>query len=112
VGTSTPADIEAALTAARRAQPEWARLPAVERGKLLRQMADVIARHSDELRDLLVLEVGKPVSQAKDEVAFADSFLRYNAEWDRRLEGEILDGDVAGEEIHLRREPVGVVAAI
>lgn len=45
-------------------------------------------------------------------MGFAQLFLRYNADWDRRLEGEILQGDVAGEVIHLLRVPVGVVAAI
>ena len=57
-------------------------------------------------------EVGKPVSQAIGEVAFAEAFLRYNASWDRHLEGEILAGDVPDETIHLLREPIGVVAAI
>ena len=47
------------------------------------------------LRDLLVSEVGKPAAQAASEVAFAEAFLRYNASWDRHLEGEILAGDVA-----------------
>src|SRR6201999_3623760 len=61
---------------------------------------------------LIVTEVGKPTEQALGELAFAEGFLRYNAEWDRRLEGEILPGDVAGETIPLLREPIGVIAAI
>ncbi len=46
------------------------------------------------------------------ELAFAASFMSYNAEWDRRLDGDLLPGDVTGEHIDLRREPLGVIAAI
>jgi lactaldehyde dehydrogenase/glycolaldehyde dehydrogenase len=109
---STSEDASAALSAARRAQPAWSRRPPIERGDLLRSIADVFAANRTLLRDLLVSEVGKPATQAASEVAFAEAFLRYNAGWDRHLEGEILAGDVAGETIHLLRAPVGVVAAI
>jgi lactaldehyde dehydrogenase/glycolaldehyde dehydrogenase len=112
LASSTTEDAHAALTAARRAQPMWSRKPMVERGDLLRSIADVFAANRKLLEDLLVKEVGKPVAQATGEVAFAEAFLRYNAGWDRHLEGEILAGDVAGETIHLLRAPVGVVAAI
>jgi lactaldehyde dehydrogenase / glycolaldehyde dehydrogenase len=101
-----------ALAAARRAQSAWAQTPAPVRGELVREIADLLAAHADELAMLLVAEVGKPLRQAFAEVAFAERFLRYNAEWDLRLEGEILPGDVHGEAIHLLRAPVGVVAAI
>ena len=105
-------DVEAALASARRAQPGWASTPASIRGGHLRAMADVIADHADDLVGLIVQEVGKPRHEAEGEVAFAEGFLRYNAEWDRRLEGEILPGDSPGEVIHLLRAPIGVVAAI
>lgn len=112
VPSATAEEVEAALDAAHRAQPEWARTPAVVRGDHLRAMADLVSEHAELLADLLVKEVGKPTDQAAGEVGFAAAFLRYNAEWDRRLEGEILPGDVPGESIHLLRAPVGVVAAI
>jgi lactaldehyde dehydrogenase/glycolaldehyde dehydrogenase len=110
--TATDDEVEAALQAAKRAQAAWARLPAVRRGDYLRAMAETIAGHAQQLQDLLVRDVGKPAQQAAGEVAFAEAFLRYHADWDRRLEGEILPGDVPGEVIHLTRAPVGVVAAI
>jgi lactaldehyde dehydrogenase/glycolaldehyde dehydrogenase len=112
IASSTATEVEEALTAARRAQPEWSRRPAMERGDYLRAIADVIAANHDALEQIIVAEVGKPAAQAAGEVGFAEAFLRYNADWDRRLEGEILPGDVAGEVIHLLRSPVGVVAAI
>jgi lactaldehyde dehydrogenase / glycolaldehyde dehydrogenase len=112
VASATDDDVHRALDAARRAQPGWARTPSIERGAHLRALADLIADERDRFARLLVQEVGKPLAQADGEVAFAESYLRYNAEWDRRLEGEILPGDVPGETIHLMRVPVGVVAAI
>ena len=110
--SATDAEVDAALEAAARAQRDWSRTPTPARGAQIRAMADLIAEHKDHLANLISQEVGKPLSQAHDEVAFAEGFLRYNAEWDRRLEGEILPGDSPNETIHLLRVPLGVVAAI
>jgi lactaldehyde dehydrogenase/glycolaldehyde dehydrogenase len=110
--SASAADVEAALTAARRAQRGWARTSTIERGAKLRAIAAAIADNRDVLASLIVQEVGKPLEQALGEVDFASLFTSYNAEWDRRLEGEILPGDEAGEVIHLLRAPVGVVVAI
>ncbi|WP_432828632.1 aldehyde dehydrogenase family protein [Dactylosporangium sp. CA-092794] len=112
IASASPDQVRAALAAARAAAPGWSRTSAGERGRLLRRMADVIRMHADLLAETLVREVGKRAAEAAGEVAFAESFLRYNAEWDLRLEGEILPGDVPGEQVHLLRVPVGVVAAI
>jgi lactaldehyde dehydrogenase/glycolaldehyde dehydrogenase len=112
LASSTTSEVESALRAAERAQPAWARATAVTRGDYVRTIAELIAAHADRLVDLLVQEVGKPAAQARGEVAFAEGFCRYHAEWDRRLEGEILAGDTAGEAIHLLRAPIGVVVAI
>ncbi|HWL45244.1 MAG TPA: aldehyde dehydrogenase family protein [Ilumatobacter sp.] len=109
---ASPEQAHAALASSSDAQREWARVPAVERGLLLRQLADLIAANKELLAGLITDEVGKRHSEAADELAFAESFIRYNAEWDRRLEGELLPGDSPGEQVHLRREPLGVIAAI
>jgi len=112
VPSATAAEVHDALVAARRAQPDWAALSPITRGAHLRELADIVATHRDLLADVLVDEVGKPTGQAVGELEFAESLLRYNAEWDRRLEGEILPGDGPGEVIHLLRAPIGVVGAI
>jgi lactaldehyde dehydrogenase / glycolaldehyde dehydrogenase len=112
VASATDAEVHQALLAARDAQAAWARTPAVVRGGYLRAMADVVRANKDQLAALIVAEVGKPARQAADELDFVVGFLSYSAEWDRRLEGEILPGDVPGETIHLTHGPVGVVAAI
>jgi acyl-CoA reductase-like NAD-dependent aldehyde dehydrogenase len=84
VASATPSDVRAALEAARTAQRNWARRPAAERGAYLRAAADLVHRERDRLARLVSEEVGKPLAQAHGEVDFAEGFLRYNAEWDRR----------------------------
>ncbi|HUO66373.1 MAG TPA: aldehyde dehydrogenase family protein, partial [Gammaproteobacteria bacterium] len=105
VASATAQEVHAALAAARAAQRDWARRPAAERGAYVRAAADLVHRERDRLARLVSEEVGKPLAQAYGEIDFAEGFLRYNAEWDRRLEGEILPGDSAGETIHLLRVP-------
>jgi lactaldehyde dehydrogenase/glycolaldehyde dehydrogenase len=112
VESATAVEVRDALLAARDAQPVWARTPSGVRGQYLRAMADVLRANKDSLAAIIRSEVGKPASQATDELDFAIGLLSYSAEWDRRLEGEILPGDVPGESIHLTHAPVGVVAAI
>ena len=111
VASATAEEVNAALEAANRAQRGWAALSPITRGVHLRVLADVVRAHRDELADILVSEVGKPTSQAEGEVGFAEDLLRFNAEWDRRLEGEILPGETGGEVVHLLRAPIGVVGA-
>jgi lactaldehyde dehydrogenase/glycolaldehyde dehydrogenase len=110
--SSSDDDVERALLAARKAQTAWSLTSPIARGKHLRAIADLFAAHKPRLAELLVKEVGKPAAQAAGEVDFAELILRYTAEWDRRIEGEILPGDTPGEVIHLLRAPVGVVSAI
>jgi len=112
VASASGDDVHAALAGARRAQRQWGADSPIARGAHLRRIADIIAAHRETLADLLVSEVGKPSVQAQGEVDFAEALLRYSAEWDRRLEGEILPGEAPGEVIHLLRAPVGVVVAI
>ncbi len=112
IASATAAEVHDALAAARAEHLDRPRRTAAERGAYVRAAADLVHRERDRLARLVAQEVGKPLAQAYGEIDFAEGFLRYNAEWDRRLEGEILPGDSAGETIHLLRVPLGVVAAI
>jgi len=105
-------DIDAALDAAREAQYDWARRPAKDRGDALKAVADTMRAHKDELAELITNEQGKPISSARGEVAGAADLTEYNAEWDRRIEGDIVPSDASNESVHLVRKPHGVVAAI
>lgn len=105
-------DVVEAIAAARSAQPQWASLAAIERSAHLRAIADLLERHKKDLARTLVEEVGKPIGKAREEIDWAIGYARYSAEWDRRIEGEIVPSDNRNEAIHLMRAPLGVVAAI
>ncbi|HEY4214710.1 MAG TPA: aldehyde dehydrogenase family protein [Steroidobacteraceae bacterium] len=110
--SASATEVHEALAAAKKAQFDWAHTPAPQRGTFIRGAADLIKNNREMLARLVSQEVGKPLEQAYGEIDFAEGFLRYNAEWDRRLEGEILPADSKGETIHLLRVPLGVVSAI
>lgn len=74
------AAVDAAVAAATRAQSDWARRPANERGKLLTRWAEEIDRHLEPFARLIALEQGKPLSQARGEVGACSEFLRYSAQ--------------------------------
>ena len=105
-------DVEAAISAARAAGKEWAQRPAVERAGYLTQFATLVRQNADELTRLLVMEQSKTQALAAVEVSFTADYLDYMAGWARRLEGEIIPSDRAGEHIFLMRKPLGVVAGI
>jgi lactaldehyde dehydrogenase/glycolaldehyde dehydrogenase len=108
----SPEQIEVAVQAALEAQRAFAQESAPARGQLLRDVACVIDANAEELAQTVSREVGKPLSQARGEVAFSATYFRYMAEWDRRIEGEVLPGETHDETIALMRVPVGVVAVI
>ena len=112
VPDSSQADVDAAVAAAEAAQNEWARRPAVERGKVLRAIAAKILENVEPLARIITEEQGKILDLARIEVAFTAEYLCYMAEWARRIEGEILESDRPGETIFLFRQPIGVVGGI
>jgi len=112
VPAATEDDVRAATEAAREAQADWAARPAKERGDLLRAIADVIEDNVDPLSDTLVAEQGKTRSVAEYEIAAAADIARYMAEWDRRIEGDVVPGSTRRQSINLLRKPYGVVAGI
>jgi lactaldehyde dehydrogenase / glycolaldehyde dehydrogenase len=112
VPDSTAADVEAAISAAQSAQKEWSKRPAVARAKALRAIAAKIRENVEPLARVITEEQGKTLGLARVEVAFTADYLDYMAEWARRIEGEILESDRAGETILLFRQPIGVVGGI
>ncbi|WP_250485278.1 aldehyde dehydrogenase [Caballeronia sp. GaOx3] len=104
--------VDKAVAAARAAQPQWAARPAIERAGYLRKITEKIRANVDRLARIVSEEQGKTLSLAKLEVAFAADYIDYMAEWARRIEGEIVSSDRAGEQIFVFRKPLGVVAGI
>ncbi|MGB0211259.1 aldehyde dehydrogenase family protein, partial [Algiphilus sp.] len=104
--------VDEAVAAARRAQPAWERLPAIERAGYLRQVSAKLRERAERLAKIISREQGKVLPLARVEVAFTADYIDYMAEWARRLEGEVLSSDRPGEHMFLLRKPLGVVAGI
>jgi phenylacetaldehyde dehydrogenase len=109
-----PDDASAAVAAARRAfTGPWRKLTPYERGRLLQKVASAIESHADELAQLITLDNGKPLWEAKKEVATAVSWTEYYAGWCTKLLGETIPLSLPGSFLnYTTREPLGVVAGI
>lgn len=101
-----------AIEAAHAAQPAWAGKTARERAQILRRLHDLMLRHQDDLALLMTAEQGKPLAEARGEVAYSASFIEWFAEEAKRLYGDTVPGHAADKRILVLRQPVGVVAAI
>lgn len=104
--------VDAAVNAARKAQPAWERLAPIERANYLRKISAKLREHRTELAKIIVQEQGKIQQLAQVEVDFTADYIDYTAEWARRVEGEIIPSDRPTENIFLFRKPLGVVAGI
>ncbi|WP_236200888.1 aldehyde dehydrogenase [Pseudomonas pseudonitroreducens] len=109
---ASAAQVDSAIGAARAAQKGWAAKPAIERAGYLRRIAEKVRANAPRLARIITAEQGKVPALAEVEVNFTADYLDYMAEWARRLEGEVLTSDRAGEHIFLLRKPLGVVAGI
>ncbi|HEY2890862.1 MAG TPA: aldehyde dehydrogenase [Dongiaceae bacterium] len=112
VPNGTADDAERALEAARAAQPGWEALPPVERGTLLRRLAQLILENRERLARLVVAEQGKPLAEARGEIDGAALYLTHAAEEARRITGDILPSDNADEQIWIQRAAYGVVVGL
>src|ERR1700722_10808575 len=101
-----------AIAAAAAALPPWAARTAKERSTLMRRWFDLMLANQDDLAVLMTAEQGKPLAEAKGEIAYAASFIEWFAEEGKRLYGDIIPGHQADKRIMVLRQPVGVVAAI
>jgi len=104
--------VDFAVAAARRAQPAWERLPAIQRAMHLRKIANKLRQNREALAGVITREQGKILPLARVEVDFTADYMDYMAEWARRLDGEVLSSDRPGEHIFLTHKPMGVVAGI
>ncbi len=105
-------DVERAVEAAVKAQPQWADSTPGERAEVLLKVAAAIEDNAEELATLESLNVGKPMAMARDEMAFCVDNLRFFAGAARTLEGRPAGEYIKGYTSMLRREPLGVVAGI
>lgn len=112
VSSASTAQVLQAVEAASRAQRGWGRLPAIERGQMLRRFADALEARKGAIGAALALESGKSREDSENEAVYAAEVTRYHAEWARRIEGEIIPSDSPDENLMLHRVPIGVVACL
>ncbi|MDP1627660.1 MULTISPECIES: NAD-dependent succinate-semialdehyde dehydrogenase [Pseudomonadota] len=106
------AETKAAIEAAEIAQKSWAARPAKERGAILRRWFDLMMANQDDLAAILTAEQGKPLAEAKGEIAYAAAFIEFYAEEAKRVYGSIVPAPTADRRIVVLKQPVGVCAAI
>jgi aldehyde dehydrogenase (NAD+) len=109
VGLAGADDVDAAVAAARAAQPGWAALAPVKRARILFRLADLLEQHGPEAAELAALDNGTPVS-VMNPGFYAASWVRYYAGWCDKLDGEMMSAEPWLS--YVRLEPYGVIAVI
>ena len=104
--------IVAAVDAAQRAFPAWRQQSLDSRAALLRRWAGLMLEHQEALARILSEEQGKPLAEARGEIAYAASFIPWFAEEARRLNGQTIPSHIAGAQLSTLKEPVGVCALL
>ena len=105
-------EIRRAIHAARDAWRQWAAKPAKERSAVLTEWYRLMMENQQDLGAILTAEMGKPLPEAKGEIAYGASFLQWFAEEAKRVYGETVPGHQADKRLIVIKQPVGVVASI
>lgn len=108
----TKAETEAAIAAAAEAMKAWKAKTHLERADILMVWYNLMLEHADDLAMILTTEQGKPLAEAKGEIIYGASFVRWFAEEARRVNGHIIPSPIPGKKIMALKEPVGVCAII
>ena len=112
VAAGGPAEATAAVEAADQAQRSWAATAPRVRSEILRACFQSLIEYTDELGTLITLEHGKPLADAKGEIAYAAEFFRWNAEEAVRIDGIIKTAPGGANKIIVHHPPVGVVVMV
>ena len=105
-------ETEAAIAAAERARGPWAARTAKDRAVVLKRWFDLIMAHQEDLARLLTLEQGKPLAEARAEIAYGAAFIEWFAEEGKRVYGDLIPTHAADRRIMVMKQPIGVVGAI
>jgi len=105
-------EAETAVSAACAALPDWQSRLARDRASILRRWAELIMANGCELSSLLTREQGKPLAEARAEIAQTAAFLEWFAEEGRRVVGELIAPHAADRRLVVSRQPIGIVGAI
>ena len=106
------AETRRAIEAAERAWPAWRAKTAKERAAVLRRWYELMMENQDDLAVLMTMEQGKPLAEAKGEIAYGASFIEWFAEEGKRIYGDTIPQHQPDKRIVVIKQPVGVVATI
>lgn len=101
-----------AIAKAEVAQKDWAKWSAKERSAVLRKWFNLMMENQDDLGIILTAEMGKPLAEAKGEIAYGASFVEFFAEETKRIYGETIPGHQRDKRITVMKQPIGVAASI
>ena len=106
------AETERAIIASQAAQKQWKNLTAKARAAILKRWFDLMILHQEDLAQILTAEQGKPLAEARGEVAYGASFVEWFAEEAKRVYGETIPAPTADRKLLVVKQPIGVTAAI
>ena len=106
------ADLGAVEVTAAPAQREWAARTAKDRAMVLRKWYDLIMANADDLAIILTTEMGKPLAEARGEVAYGASFIDWFGEEARRVCGDVMESPIPDKRFLTFKQPIGVFGAI
>ena len=106
------AQVAQAIDKAVAAQKDWAKKTGKERAQILRKWFDLMMEHQDDLGTILTAEQGKPLAEAKGEIAYGASFIEFFGEEAKRVYGDTIPGHQPDKRITVIKQPIGVAASI
>ncbi len=106
------AQVAGAIAQAEKAQKDWAAWTGKERAAVLRKWFDLMMENQDDLGTILTAEQGKPLAEAKGEIAYGASFIEFFGEEAKRVYGEMIPGHQRDKRIMVMKQPIGVAASI
>ncbi|MBH5390665.1 NAD-dependent succinate-semialdehyde dehydrogenase [Bradyrhizobium diversitatis] len=112
VARCSAVDMTVAIAAAERSFAAWRELLPARRGAILRTWASLMLDHSEELAVLVTSEQGKPLAEARQEIAYGAGFLEWFAAEGERAYGETIPSHKPGSLLQVRMQPIGIAAAI
>ncbi|MDP9804444.1 NAD-dependent succinate-semialdehyde dehydrogenase [Acinetobacter calcoaceticus] len=112
VKTYDRAGVEAAINRSAKAQAAWKKQTALARADVLLAWYNLMLEHKENLAQILTAEQGKPLAEARGEIGYAASFIRWFAEQARRVDGEVLTPTLPNQRLLVIKQAIGVTAAI
>nr|WP_317056615.1 NAD-dependent succinate-semialdehyde dehydrogenase [Roseovarius sp. W115]MDV2930239.1 NAD-dependent succinate-semialdehyde dehydrogenase [Roseovarius sp. W115] len=112
VADMSRAQVADVIAKAEAAQKDWASWTGKERATVLRRWYELMMEHADDLATILTAEQGKPLAEAKGEIAYGASFIEFFAEEAKRIYGEMIPGHQRDKRIMVLKQPIGVAASI